>query len=97
ALSVLEARGVVAAAKKTALMIERLLMMDAVSGEEVCNIPCAPFERAFGNPYAVAHRAHVHGPLLHGWRPNPLIELRPDSRAMGFEPDNTGVAVMLQS
>ena len=58
ALSVLDALGVGAAAKKNALMIERLLMMDAVTGEEVANIPCdARFERRFGNPYAVAHRA----------------------------------------
>jgi salicylate hydroxylase len=46
ALSVLDALGVGAAAKKNALMIERLLMMDAVTGEEVANIPCdARFER----------------------------------------------------
>ena len=47
ALSVLDALGVGAAAKKNALMIERLLMMDAVTGEEVVNIPCDErFERA---------------------------------------------------
>ena len=40
ALSVLDALGVGAAAKKNALLIERLLMMDAVTGEEVANIPC---------------------------------------------------------
>jgi salicylate hydroxylase len=97
ALSVLDALGVGRAAKKNALMIERLLMMDAVSGEEVCNIPCAPFEGAFGNPYAVAHRAHIHGPLLDACRSNPLIELRTNSRVMSFDPVDTGVAVMLQS
>ena len=39
ALSVLDALGVGAAAKKNALLIERLLMMDGVTGEEVANIP----------------------------------------------------------
>ena len=49
ALSVLDALGVGAAAKKNALMIERLLMMDGVTGQEVANIPCdARFERRFG-------------------------------------------------
>jgi salicylate hydroxylase len=63
ALSVLDALGVGPAAKKNALMIERLLMMDGVSGGEVANVPCdARFEKRFGNPYAVAHRAHIHGP-----------------------------------
>jgi len=96
ALSVLDALGVGAAAKKNALMIERLLMMDAVTGEEVANIPCgAAFEQRFGNPYAVAHRAHIHGPLLDACRVHELIELRTDSRLTGFELDRSGVTVTL--
>jgi hypothetical protein len=40
--------------KKHALLIERLLMMDAVTGEEVANIPCDErFEQRFGNPCAL--------------------------------------------
>jgi len=97
ALSVLDALGVGPAAKKNALMIERLWMLDAVTGEEVCNIPCAPFERAFGNPYAVAHRAHIHGPLLDACRAHDLIELRTDSQVMEFETSGDGVTVSLQS
>jgi 2-polyprenyl-6-methoxyphenol hydroxylase-like FAD-dependent oxidoreductase len=96
ALSVLDALGVGAAAKKNALMIERLLMMDAVTGEDVVNIPCgARFEARFGNPYAVAHRAHIHGPLLDACRTHDLIELRTDSRVTGFEPAGPGVSVEL--
>ena len=96
ALSVLDALGVGAAAKKNALMIERLLMMDAVTGEEVANMPCgAAFEQRFGNPYAVAHRAHIHGPLLDACRAHELIELRTDSRVMGFELEGAGVSVTL--
>jgi len=96
ALSVLDALGVGAAAKKNALMIERLLMMDAVTGEEVANMPCgAAFEQRFGNPYAVAHRAHIHGPLLDACRVHELIELRTDSRLTGFELDGSGVSVTL--
>jgi salicylate hydroxylase len=98
ALSVLDALGVGAAAKKNALMIERLLMMDAITGEEVANIPCgAAFEQRFGNPYAVAHRAHIHGPLLDACRAHDLIELRTDSRVTGFELDDTGVSVTLNA
>src|SRR3954453_17727756 len=53
ALSVLDALGVGAAAKKNPPVSERLLMMDAVTGEEVANMPCgAAFEQRFGNPYA---------------------------------------------
>jgi 3-hydroxybenzoate 6-monooxygenase len=98
ALSVLDALGVGAAAKKNALMIERLLMMDAVTGEEVANIPCdARFEQRFGNPYAVAHRAHIHGPLLDACRAHDLIELRTDSRVTGFEQSGSVVSVQVES
>src|SRR6478735_3654445 len=96
ALSVLDALGVGAAAKKNAMAIERLLMMDAVTGEEVANIPCgAAFEQRFGNPYAVAHRAHIHGPLLDACRVHELIELRTSSRVTGFELQSPGGSVGL--
>jgi 2-polyprenyl-6-methoxyphenol hydroxylase-like FAD-dependent oxidoreductase len=98
ALSVLDALGVGAAAKKNALLIERLVMMDAVTGEEVASIPCGErFERRFGNPYAVAHRAHIHGPLLDACRVHDLVELRTDSRVIGFEWLPAGVSVLLES
>src|SRR4029079_8579070 len=96
ALSVLDALGVGPAAKKNALMIERLLMMDGVTGEEVANIPCDErFEQRFGNPCAVAHRAHIHGPLLDACRAHELIELRTDSRVTGFDLEGSGVSVAL--
>ena len=98
ALSVLDALGVGAAAKKNALMIERLLMMDAVTGEEIVNIPCDQrFEQRFGNPYAVAHRAHIHGPLLDACRAHELVELHTDCRVTGFEQAGAGVSVLLEA
>src|SRR5262245_63567338 len=81
ALSVLDALGVGEAAKKNALLIERLLMMDAVTGEEVVNIPCGDrFRERFGNPYAVAHRADIHGALLDAGRAHELVELHTNAR-----------------
>lgn len=98
ALSVLDALGVGEAAKRNALSIERLVMMDAVTGEEVANIPCGgAFRRRFGNPYAVAHRADIHGALLDACRASDLIELRTDSRVTGFEREGAGVSVALES
>jgi salicylate hydroxylase len=98
ALSVLDALGVGAAAKKNALLIERLLMMDAVTGEEVASIPCGErFRERFGNPYAVAHRADIHGALLDACRAQALIGLRNGIRVTGFDNDGAGVSVVLQS
>lgn len=98
ALHVLDALGVGARAKQDAFLIERMVMMDAVSGEEILNIPCGKeFRRRFGNPYAVAHRADIHGSLLEGCRAQPLVELRTSSRVTGFVIGDGGVSVELAS
>jgi salicylate hydroxylase len=96
ALSVLDALGVGRAAKKHALLIERLLMMDGVTGEEVVNIPCGErFVERFGNPYAVSHRADIHGALLDACRAHKLIALRTDSRVVDFNLVQSSVTIAL--
>ena len=98
ALSVLDALGVGAVAKRNALLIERMLMMDGVTGEEVANIPCgARFAERFGNPYAVAHRADIHGALLDAGRAHDLVTLRTDARVTGFDQSGVGVSVTLHT
>jgi len=91
----LDALGVGALVKKEAVFIERLLMFDGVSGERVIDIPLdARFAKRFGNPYAVTHRADIHGSLLDGCKALPqLIELRTSTRVTGFEADDSGVSV----
>jgi salicylate hydroxylase len=97
ALSVLDALGVGEAAKKNALLIERLVMMDGVTGQEVVNIPCdRRFLERFGNPYAVAHRADIHGPLLDACHRSDLIELHTQRRVSGFDIEGGGVSIALQ-
>src|SRR5688500_19305740 len=61
----IDALGVGALVKKEAVFIERLLLMDGASGETVIDIPLDQrFAGRFGNPYAVTHRADIHGALL---------------------------------
>src|SRR4051812_12848136 len=82
----IDALGVGDLVKKEAVFIERLLMMDGVTGETVIEIPLDErFARRFGNPYAVTHRADIHGALLDGCRANGLIELRPSTRVTGYD------------
>ena len=83
----LDALGVGQLVKKEAVFIERLLMMDGVSGEKVIDIPLDErFARRFANPYAVTHRADIHGSLLDGCKALPeLIELRTSTRVTGFD------------
>src|SRR6266566_4312286 len=90
----LDALGVGALVKKEAVFIEHLLMMDGVSGEKVIDIPLdARFAKRFGNPYAVTHRADIHGALLDGCREQRSIELRASTRVTGFRAEGNGVVV----
>src|SRR5215510_15599128 len=91
----LDALGVGGLVKKDAGFIERLLMFDGVSGERVIDIPLDErFARRFGNPYAVTHRADIHGSLLDGCKALPeLIELRTNTRVAGFRDEGGAVAV----
>src|SRR5690242_21168813 len=95
----LDALGVGALVKKEAVFIERLLMMDGVSGEKVIDIPLDErFARRFANPYAVTHRADIHGSLLDGCKALPgLIELRTNSRVTGFAVNGGEVLVKTAS
>jgi 2-polyprenyl-6-methoxyphenol hydroxylase-like FAD-dependent oxidoreductase len=94
----IDALGVGEGVKRQAVFIERLLMMDAVSGEPVIDVATDDgFRRRFGNPYAVTHRADIHGALLDGCRSRgDRIELRTDSRVVGFDLEARGVIVKLE-
>src|SRR5688572_251029 len=93
----LDALGVGALVKKEAVFVERMLMFDGVSGEKVVDIPLdARFAKRFGNPYAVTHRADIHGSLLDGCKALPgLIELRTSSKVAGFEAGSSSVEAKL--
>jgi 2-polyprenyl-6-methoxyphenol hydroxylase-like FAD-dependent oxidoreductase len=97
AWSALDALGVGELVKREAVLIERLLMMDGLSGETVIEIPVDErFRERYGNPYAVTHRADIHRSLLDGCKARPdLIELRTHTRATGFRIEDHGVIVEL--
>jgi salicylate hydroxylase len=86
AWAVLDALQVGALAKRDAVFIEKLLLMDGISGDAVINIPLdGQFRTRYGNPYAVTHRADIHAFLLEGCRArSALIELRTNSRVSGY-------------
>jgi 2-polyprenyl-6-methoxyphenol hydroxylase-like FAD-dependent oxidoreductase len=90
----IDALGVGELVKKEAVFIERMLMMDGVSGEKVVDIPLDErFAKRFGNPYAVTHRADIHGALLDGCRASELIELRAGTKVVGFQQENSQVKI----
>ena len=97
AWSALDALKVGEDVKREAVFIERLLMMDGLSGETVIEIPLdAPFRERYGNPYAVTHRADIHRSLLDACRARAdALELRTHSRVTGFDLESDGASVML--
>ncbi len=93
----IDALGVGGLVKKEAVFIERLQMMDGVSGERIIDIPVDKhFHERYGNPYAVTHRADIHKAFLDGCCARPeRIELRTRSRVTGYDVESGGVSVQL--
>jgi len=93
-----DALGVGEAARRMAVYIDALRMMDAVAGDEIAHIPLdAPFRARFGNPYAVVHRGDLHGVLLQACRDAAAIELRTHSDVAGYAQDAAAVDVVMAS
>jgi salicylate hydroxylase len=85
-------------ARSKAVYIDSLRLMDAVDGEPISTIPLdTEFRKHFGNPYAVVHRADLHGVLLDACRDSELIELRSSHRVMSYRQDGDSVQVELES
>jgi 2-polyprenyl-6-methoxyphenol hydroxylase-like FAD-dependent oxidoreductase len=92
AFSAFDALGVGESARASAVYTERIVMMDAVDESEVASVPVGEeFRKRFGNPYAVSHRADVHGALLEGAQRDGDIELVTSTRIDRVERDGAGV------
>jgi salicylate hydroxylase len=90
--------GVGDAARKMAVYIDKLRLMDAMTGEDIATVPLdEPFRKRFGNPYAVVHRGDLHGVFLKACRASPLIELRTASEVAGYEQSGSTVRALLKS
>ena len=85
-------------ARRMAVYVDGLLLMDAMTAEVIVNIPTADlFRKRFGNPYAVVHRGDLHGVFLRACREHPLIELRTGSEVVGYEQDGAMVTGRLRN
>jgi salicylate hydroxylase len=91
-----DALGIGERAQRGAVFIDELVLMDAVCGERITQIPLGePFRKRFGNPYAVVHRADLHEALLDGCRESGLVDLRVSSRVDRYEQDANRVIAVL--
>jgi 3-hydroxybenzoate 6-monooxygenase len=90
--------GVGDAARRMAVYIDRLRLMDAIAGDEICHIPLdEPFRQRFGNPYAVVHRGDLYRVFLDACRASASVELREKCEVVGYEARGDGVRVRLAS
>ena len=90
--------GVGDAARAMAVYIDRLRLMDAMSGEEITHIDLGDAFRArFKNPYAVVHRGDLYGVLLKACRAEAKVELRVASEVVSYRQDGSGVTLRLAS
>ncbi|WP_425044969.1 3-hydroxybenzoate 6-monooxygenase [Primorskyibacter sp. S87] len=77
--------GVGGTARKMAVFIDNLRLMDAISGDEITRIPLGEeFRLHMGNPYAVVHRGEMHGILLEACQAHPRIELWTNSQVVEY-------------
>ena len=90
--------GIGEAARRMAVYVDQLRLMDALSAKEITHVDLRDAFRArFGNPYAVVHRGDLHGVFLKACRSHALIELRVSSEVVGYDQDGSSVTAHLGS
>lgn len=92
-----DALGVGDAARKMAVYIENLRLMDALTGNEIARIPLGrDFREYMGNPYAVVHRGELHAVFLEACQQLDSVSLNTGSAVVGYEQDDTRVEAILE-
>ena len=96
AFHALDYLGVGETARKMAITIDSLRLMDALSGTEIARIPLDEcFRQRFKNPYAVVHRGDLHAVLLTACDESDLIQLRSNAAIESYEQDEQTVTAIL--
>ena len=94
AFSAFDALGIGEVARGRAVYTDEMVMHDALDETLVGRIPTgAAFRQRFGNPYAVIHRADVHGSLLQGALATGRVELATSTAVQRVAQDADGVTV----
>ncbi|BDB27526.1 salicylate hydroxylase [Cupriavidus sp. TA19] len=92
AFAAFDALGVGERTRAHAVYTDHMMMVDAVDGGTIADIPVgAAFRKRFGNPYAVTHRADVHSTLLEGVRETDRIEFVTATRIVEVSQSDSGV------
>lgn len=89
----LDELGVLPAVQHTAVAPPRLVMMDALTGDQVTTLDLrnAAYIKRFKHPYLVTHRTDLHAVLLAACREHPAVTLRTGHTVTHAEQDGSGV------
>ena len=94
AFAAFDALGIGEKARGRAVYTDEMVMHDALDETLIGRIPTGKaFQTRFGNPYAVIHRADVHGSLLEGAQETDRIEVLTGTTVQRVEQDDNGVTV----
>ena len=97
AFAAFDALGIGEKARARAVYTDEMVMHDALDETLIGRIPTGEaFRRRFGNPYAVIHRADVHGSLLEGAQESGRIDVQTSTQVVRAEQDANSVTVFDQ-
>jgi salicylate hydroxylase len=89
-----ERLGITDAVTKLAVFPENLILLDCVTKQELARVPLDQgFRDRFKHPYAVIHRADIHGVLLDACRRSERIALETSQQVVAIEDDGARVTV----
>jgi salicylate hydroxylase len=89
--------GITDAVMREATIPNNILMLDALSGDEVTHIPTGPAFRArFTHPYIIIHREDIHRVLIEACAALPNVAMEGGAGVTGFTEDAAGVEVALE-
>jgi len=93
-----ELLGLTEAIEGVAFHPDNLVMMDAVTGEEVIRLPVggAVFRERFTFPYGVIHRGDLHTVMLEACRKEPNITLSVNAKGLRYEDHGHKVTLHLE-
>jgi salicylate hydroxylase len=84
--------GLTEAVSALSVFPENLIMLDAISGEEVTRVPLdGRFRAKFVHPYALIYRPDLLSVLLDACRGNDLVELRTSQKVVAVDERGDGV------
>ena len=90
--------GLTEAVSRFAVFPENLIMLDAMTGEEVTRIPLGEdFRRKFKHPYALIYRPDLLNVLLEACRKVDLIHLDTSQKVVTVDEHNDGVTVRTEA